>query len=213
MAEEKKQKRETCGAFALSDHDDVQAEGSPPAPLEPPILETERLRLISPLTVNVAELVERINDPEIARGTLTIPHPYTERDAHEWFERVRTQLEKSEAAPFIAIDRESGGIVGGGGLGINWKHRHAELGYWIARDSWGRGYATEIARAIVTWGFNILGLHRIHAHHFTRNPASGRVLEKIGMTHEGTLRQHILKDGEFIDVETYAVLRSESTTE
>ncbi len=58
-----------------------------------------------------------------------------------------------------------------------------------------RGYCTEAAEAVVWYGFEVLGLNRIYACHFKRNPASGRVVRKIGMTHEGCLRQHVKKWG------------------
>lgn len=72
---------------------------------------------------------------------------------------------------------------------------------------------------MVAYGFNTLRLHRIHAQHFTRNPASGRVMEKIGMQYEGCLRQHIYRWDQFEDLATYGILaqdftlESESTTE
>ena len=74
---------------------------------------------------------------------------------------------------------------------------------------WGRGYATEAARAVVAYAFDELGLNRVFAFHFTNNPASGRVLQKIGMRHEGTRRAHTRKDGAFLDSESYAILRGD----
>lgn len=69
---------------------------------------------------------------------------------------------------------------------------------------------TEAAAAVVRWGFDGLGLERIHATHFASNPASGRVMRKLGMNHEGTLRGHIHKWGVPQDLECYGILRSES---
>ena len=89
------------------------------------------------------------------------------------------------------------------------EHDHAELGYWIGVPYWGAGYATEGARAVMQFGFETLSLNRIFASHFSRNPASGRVLQKIGMRYEGTLRRHLKKWDEYIDLECYGVLRSE----
>jgi [ribosomal protein S5]-alanine N-acetyltransferase len=83
------------------------------------------------------------------------------------------------------------------------------LGYWIGKPYWGRGFCTEAARAVLRYAFTELGLNRVHAYHFHHNPASGRVLQKIGMTHEGLLRQHVKKWGQFIDNELYSILRSE----
>jgi RimJ/RimL family protein N-acetyltransferase len=62
---------------------------------------------------------------------------------------------------------------------------------------------------MVKYGFETLGLHRIFASHVTHNPASGRILRKIGMRHEGCQRAHILKWGEFLDLEMYGMLASD----
>ncbi|HKB78454.1 MAG TPA: GNAT family protein, partial [Thermoanaerobaculia bacterium] len=74
---------------------------------------------------------------------------------------------------------------------------------------WGLGYATEAAGAVVRFGFESLSLNRIFACHFVRNPASGRVLRKLGMQHEGTMRQHVRKWDEYVDLEYYAILHQD----
>ena len=89
------------------------------------------------------------------------------------------------------------------------QHSHAELGYWIGVPYWGKGYATEAAKAVVRYGFEQIKLNRIFAHHFKPNPASGKVLRKIGMKYEGCMRQHVRKWDEFVDLELYAILREE----
>ena len=89
------------------------------------------------------------------------------------------------------------------------EHARAELGYWIGKPYWRNGYATEAARAILQYGFGQLGLNRIHAGHFTRNPGSGRVMQKIGMTHEGHQPRHVKKWDRFEDLELYGILHSQ----
>ena len=105
--------------------------------------------------------------------------------------------------------RESDTLCGGVGLRIEGDHRRAEIGYWIGVPYWGNGYATEAAKAVVKCGFGTLGLHRIFASHFANNPASAKVLRKIGMRHEGNLRAHVLKWGEFLDLEMYGMVASD----
>ena len=95
------------------------------------------------------------------------------------------------------------------GLHLKLQHLRAELGYWIGVPFWNRGYATEAAEAVIKFGFEELGLNRIEAEHFTRNPASWRVMEKLGMTLEGVRRQHVLKEDELEDLALYAVLHSD----
>jgi RimJ/RimL family protein N-acetyltransferase len=80
---------------------------------------------------------------------------------------------------------------------LNARDNNAELGYWIANPYWGRGYCIEAAREMVRYGFEILGLHRIHSSHFGSSSGSGRVMQKIGMIREGTGREHYKKWGEY----------------
>jgi RimJ/RimL family protein N-acetyltransferase len=110
-------------------------------------------------------------------------------------------------------DRDSGELFGAVGLQIEPGHALGELGYWIGVPYWGRGYATEAARALMRYGYSRLGLHRIQARHFLRNPASGRVMEKLGMSREGVLRQSVRKWGRFEDVVLYARLAEDGTAE
>lgn len=85
-------------------------------------------------------------------------------------------------------------------------HRRGELGYILRRDRWGLGYATEAAGLLADFGFTRLGLNRVWAVCDPDNPASARVMEKIGMRYEGRLREDLLVRGEFRDSLLYAVL-------
>ena len=85
----------------------------------------------------------------------------------------------------------------------------AELGYWVGKPFWNQGIATEAARSIIHFGFSELGLNRISAQHFVRNPSSGKVMLKLGMAHEGTLRQAVTKWGKYEDLHAYGLLRDE----
>jgi [ribosomal protein S5]-alanine N-acetyltransferase len=84
------------------------------------------------------------------------------------------------------------------------------IGYVLTRDAWGQGFATEAGRAILSFGFQTLALHRIWATCDVENRASARVLEKIGMQREGHLRENVRRRGEWRDSYLYAILRSES---
>ena len=88
-------------------------------------------------------------------------------------------------------------------------HRRGELGYWIGQPFWNHGYCSEAAHIILDYVFLVLGLHRIQGQCMTRNLVSGRVMQKIGMRHEGSLRQHMQKRGQFEDVELYVILKQE----
>ena len=108
-------------------------------------------------------------------------------------------------------DRKSGALVGAIGLDIRRAHDSAELGYWVGAEFWNRGYCTEAALAILDYGFERLQLNRVHAAHLERNPASGRVLLKLGMQREGELRQHLKKLERYEDLVLYGILREEWT--
>jgi len=176
-----------------------------------PILLTPRLRL-RPFTMDdVADLARIINDREIAANTLTIPYPYDEEAGRAWIATHADGVERHSPVVYAVTRRTDGALIGATGLALVPEHRRAELGYWIARAAWGEGYATEAAAALLEYGFEKLGLERIHAAYFPRNPASGRVLEKLGMRHEGTLRSHLVKWGVPEDLSIHGIMREEFT--
>jgi ribosomal-protein-alanine N-acetyltransferase len=171
-----------------------------------PVLSTERL-LLRPLRAEDASEIERLAGArEVALNTLMIPHPYPAGEAVQW---IATQDGSGNARTFAITLRGDGRLLGAIGLMLTPEHERAEMGYWIGVPHWGNGYSTEAAGAMMDYAFGELGVNRIVAAHFARNPASGKVLQKIGMAHEGTQRQHFRKWGEFVDAEMYAMLRSE----
>jgi [ribosomal protein S5]-alanine N-acetyltransferase len=176
---------------------------------ELPRLKTERL-LLRPFTLADAKDVQRLaGDRDIASTTASIPHPYDDGVAEQWIAMHQQRFEEGTWLNLAITCDPEGALVGALGLRFEPEHDRAELGYWIGKPYWGRGYATEAARALVQYGFDTLGLHRIYARHLTRNPASGRVLQKIGMTHEGHRRQHEKKWGICEDEELYGMLKND----
>lgn len=172
----------------------------------PPLL-TERLLLRS-LTLEDATDVQRlVGDRDIALMTVAIPHPYEDGMAEEWIRTSSERFEKDEVLNFAITLQTDRNLIGAIGLELEPEHQRGELGYWIGKPYWNHGYATEAAQAVVAYGFKVLKLNRIYAFHFTRNPASGRVLEKIGMRCEGCRRQHIKKWGNFEDSIGYGILK------
>jgi ribosomal-protein-alanine N-acetyltransferase len=176
---------------------------------ERPTLETTRL-ILRPFTVADAPDVQRLaGDREIASTTLNVPHPYEDGMAEQWIGTHQAKYERGELVNFAIVRRADNALIGAIGLQINQQHTHAELGYWIGKPYWNAGYCTEAAQAVVGYGFEVLGLHRIHASYLTRNPASGRVMQKLGMLNEGCLRQHVNKWEVFEDLAIYGILKSE----
>jgi RimJ/RimL family protein N-acetyltransferase len=174
-----------------------------------PTLMTERLTL-RPFIPDDAFDIERLAGMrEIADTTLTIPHPYPHGAAAAWILTHTPAWEAGSTATFAIVETKSGRLVGVTSLMINREHRRGELGYWIALDRWNQGYATESNQRLVDFGFEVLGLHRIEARHFVRNLASGRVMQKLGMQHEGVERDWAAKGDHYESLAVYSILEEE----
>ena len=124
-----------------------------------------------------------------------------------WIETHGAAWEANHHGTFALVEDNT--LVGAVTLTFALPNRRAELGYWVGLPYWRRGFATEAGRRLLAWGFGELGLHRIQAHHLMRNPASGRVLEKLGMSCEGIHRDWLLKSDRFEDVQAWAILEDE----
>lgn len=164
-----------------------------------------------PFTFEDAAGVQRLaGDPAIADVTLNIPHPYEDGIAEAWIGTHKQVFEEGQGVVFAVALAASDELVGCISLtGISSRFRRAEMGYWMGKPYWNRGYASEAARALIGYAFQDLGLHRVFATHLVRNPASGRVMQKAGMTYEGTLREHAGKEGRLEDLALYGILRHE----
>ncbi len=174
-----------------------------------PGLDTKRL-LLRPFRLADALDVQRLaGDREIADTTLNVPHPYEDGMAEAWISDQQSKIEGGELAVFAITQLTTGNLVGAIGLRIDPSMNRANLGYWIGKPYWNTGYCTEAALRIVQFGFEELKLHRVHAEHLGRNPASGRVLRKIGMVKEGIAREHTMKWGRCEDLVLYGLLRDE----
>ena len=176
------------------------------APL--PALETGRFVLRAFRETDAPTVEALLADPEIARTTLTIPHPYPPGSATPWIATHAESWREGKGGTW-AITRP-GELLGTISLQITRAHGRAELGYWVARTEWGKGIATECVRRLIAFAFDELALHRVQAHHFVENPASGRVMTRAGMRAEGTRRAAFFKAGVPHDVVEYAILRTDT---
>jgi ribosomal-protein-alanine N-acetyltransferase len=167
--------------------------------------------VMRPLMAKDAGVVQRLDrSHKVAYMTHWPFLPHSELKALRWIDFTAKNFARRSSVEF-AIQLKSGGrMVGLIGLDhINAEDSVAELWYMIVPSCWGKGYATEAARAAVRFGFEHLGLNRIWSYYMVRNPASGRVLAKVGMKREGLLRQHVRKNGVFEDVVARGLLREE----
>ncbi len=177
--------------------------------LQQPTLRTSRLLLRNFHLSDAARVSFLAGDFDIAQMVSSIPHPYEEQMAVQWIESHEDQLNSKAALHYAIIQIEQDLLIGAIGLQLDLPNQSAEMGYWIGKPYWNQGFATEAAKAILEVAFVELGLNRVEARHMTKNPASGRVMQKIGMTYEGTLRQSIYRFGNFEDATIYSILRSE----
>lgn len=172
-------------------------------------LRTARLSLRSFEQEDIPSLVRLAGFREIAATTLGIPHPYGEADARNYISKSEEDFLAGRSVIFAIHKMLEGAFCGATGLVVSEAHGHAELGYWIGVPYWGKGYATEASKAVLAFGFETLRLNRIYAHHTVGNIGSQRVIQKIGMRHEGRSRQHVRKWDKFLDIENYGILAEE----
>jgi RimJ/RimL family protein N-acetyltransferase len=154
------------------------------------ILRTARLLLRPPADDDIAAIVAIAGDFEIARRVTRVPHPYTENDARFFLDAV-----VPPDCVWTVATGDPLAMIGMIGLHLDRETGQAELGYYFAQERWGRGYATEAASAVAAYGIGLLGPGTLTAGYFTDNPASGRVLTKIGFVQTGTHMQECLATG------------------
>ena len=142
-------------------------------------IRTASLVLRAPELADAGRISLLAGDYDVASMTGTIPHPYNEPMAAKWIASVRAG---EEGVVFAVLF--DGQVIGCAGY-RQMDELHAELGYWIGKPYWGHGYATEAVRALVAHAFDADGFDYLMAGHFSDNPASARVIEKLGFVAQG----------------------------
>lgn len=124
------------------------------------------------------------------------------RGQMDWYR----QLQENEIGMWFAMEhKDSNEFIGAVGLNdISKEHKRGELGFWLLPEFWRSGYISEAVPKVLEYGFKILNLHRIEAWVETDNENSRKVLSRLGFRHEGTLRDHEIKNGKFISVDVFA---------
>lgn len=176
---------------------------------ESPVLETPSLRLAPVSAADAAWLQEVMRKPQVNASTLVVPTPCPPGFAETWVAEALAKEAAGRARTYCLFEKDGGRPVGSVFLLLNPEHSHAELGYFVDPDSWGKGYGGEAAEALIRFAFQSLGLNRVFAVHFSENVASGRIMQKAGMHHEGCRRGHIRKNGKFVDIEQYGLLKAD----
>ncbi|MBM7601667.1 RimJ/RimL family protein N-acetyltransferase [Virgibacillus halotolerans] len=171
------------------------------------ILQTDRLILRS-YKVSDAPTAQKLAGERGLAETTFLPHPYTLEAAKEWIQGHSKLIEAGSAYPFAVTMESTKELIGTMTIRVDKLHNKGELAYWIGRPYWGKGYATEAAQLIIDFGFNELNLNRIWAPIMSKNKASCKVMEKVGMSYEGTIKQDILRWGQYEDVDIYGLLKA-----
>lgn len=166
-------------------------------------LRTERL-VLREFSLTDQDAAHRYgSDVEVTRYMTWGPNSLSDT-ANYLMDVVRGANTKPRTSFILAVVNLDGDLIGAAGLKLtDGERRQGELGYVLAKDSWGFGYATELARCLIAFGFNELGLDQITATCHPENLASARVLEKAGMHFEGTLRDHLQVQGAWRDSQLY----------
>ena len=142
---------------------------------------TERLILSRPVEGDMQHIIHYLDSDKVySENTANIPYPYKEADAEFLIHEV--------------VDK-------------GFENQKAEIGYWLGKEFWNKGYVTEAMTEVLAFGFKVLNLNKITASFFPHNPASERVMEKSGMRQEAVLRQEIYKNGKFLDFVRYSILK------
>ncbi|MBR7552692.1 GNAT family N-acetyltransferase [Allobacillus sp. GCM10007491] len=174
-----------------------------------PTLETERL-ILRKITYHDVEAIFAYGSKEEVSQTVTWDAHRTIEDSKAFVDFVLNQYRKGQIAPWGIEHKESGAFIGTIDF-VSWQpqHRTAEIGYVLSPDYWGKGLATEAATKLIRFGFEQMDLIRIQAKCFANNRGSERVMQKVGMTYEGTLRKRMYIKGAHQDLKMYSILKEE----
>lgn len=173
------------------------------------VLVSKRLTLRQ-LEPHDSESIEKLaGEKDVADTTLSIPHPYPAGSAVTFINARREAAARGDGHSFAVTLTENDAFLGIVGLHVVKTHNMAELAYWVGKPFWGNGYCSEAAARILQFAFDDLKLNRVFAAAMTRNPASYRVMEKIGMKFEGILRNHIRKGDTYEDLRYYGLLQTD----
>ena len=174
-----------------------------------PTLETERLILRRMKPSDLADVFDYAKRSEVSEFLLWYPHDelaFTRR----YLKIVDTKYKRGEFYDWAVVNKADGKVIGTAGFTrFDIFNNTGEIGYVLNSEYWGRGLAAEASRAVITFGFEVLGLRRIEAKYMIENTSSRRVAEKCGMSEEGILRESVYAKGKYVDVAVASILSDE----
>lgn len=172
-----------------------------------PRLRTQRLLLRKANMSDAADLYEYGRNPQVAQHVLWEAYASI-HDARAYVRYLQRQYRNHVPSSWCIEHLETGKVIGT--IGLMWwnqEHNSAEIGYSLSQDYWNQGLMTEALQEVLRYSFEELNIHRLEAQHECTNPASGRVMEKVGMRKEGMLQGRLRNKGRYVDVYLYAILR------
>ncbi|MBR2564235.1 MAG: GNAT family N-acetyltransferase [Paenibacillus sp.] len=176
-----------------------------------PQLHTDRFILRAATDRDSRDLLALYSDATVVEYIPFTPFE-SEQDALDemsWYKKI---FKEQTGLRWMIEDKESHRVIGTCGyLGYEEQHHRAEIGYDLLSSCWGKGVMTEVARAVLEFGFNQMQLNKIEAKVDPSNEASIRLLHKLGFQQEGLLRQHEFEKGRYIDLAVFSKLQSDTS--
>ena len=169
------------------------------------VLETPRLILRPIEAADIPVFVPLLNDYAVSAHLARVPHPYTEKDAHDFLKKMAGSAPSGGDYAFAIVRNNDNAYIGGCGVhpSLGW-----EIGYWLGRAFWGQGYASEAVLRLIRFAFEELGAGKLKAEWFNGNPASGRVLAKLGFMATGETMSNALARGHKVPATVVALDRA-----
>ena len=160
------------------------------------LLETERLLLRPPRAADLSHFIPLLNDFDVSKNLSRVPHPYTEDNGCAFIVKAAYDLAAGTDYALATVIKANGVFIGMCGVH---PARGWEFGYWLGRPYWGKGYATEAGSRVVMFAFEELRAETLKAGWFHDNPASGRVLAKLGFRPAGEEERSCVSRGGPVD--------------
>jgi len=172
-------------------------------------LETERLILRPPKMEDAWDMKTLLQERDISENIDAIPYPYPDEMAQRQLREAIQHLDDEDGYYFMITLKSSGELMGAVYSYHRPVHLNTTLTYWLGKPYRGNKYISEAVSSVMKYGFEADKFHRIWAMVYADNDAASQILKKVGMKHEGVLREHIYDGDGFRDVEYYGMLRKE----
>jgi RimJ/RimL family protein N-acetyltransferase len=171
---------------------------------------TDRLLLREITEYDIESLITILNEPKILDSILEVPRPFTDRVASAWIDEQRKGGRMAQHYPFgVSLWPDGERLIGYAALTVERQNERARLQFCISEKYCHQRYATECVKAIIDFGFSMLGIHLVTAAHLSCNKAAARVLEKAGLLEEGRLRDRVLRHDTFNDITIWSTIQGE----